>query len=133
LIVFDARNVLDDALAVCSPHIDTEGEMRSRHRHLTRHGPSGDAVEYDSPSRFCNSTATALRFIGGLQSERALTMAIDDERMDHAEEFVRLAGLTDDLTVRDQLIDFARGWMAAAQRERRSDDERVVPLRPRRR
>jgi hypothetical protein len=60
-------------------------------------------------------------------------MAIDDERMDHAEEFVRLAGLTDDLTVRDQLIDFARGWMAAAQRERRSDDERVVPLRPRRR
>ena len=61
-------------------------------------------------------------------------MASDDERMDHAEELVRLAGLTDDLTVRDQLIDFARGWMAAEQRERRSDDACVVvPLRPRHR
>jgi hypothetical protein len=70
-----------------------------------------------------------------LQSRRALTMATDDERMDHAEEFVRLAGLTDDLTVRDQLIDFARGWMAAEQRERRSEDDAcvVVPLRPRHR
>jgi hypothetical protein len=61
-------------------------------------------------------------------------MATDGERMDHAEECVRLAGLTDDLTVRDQLIDFARGWMAAEQRERRSDDACVVvPLRPRHR
>jgi len=60
-------------------------------------------------------------------------MATDDERMDHAEEFVRLARLTDDLTVRDQLIDFARGWMAAEQRARRSDDACVVPLRPRHR
>jgi hypothetical protein len=58
-------------------------------------------------------------------------MASDDERMDHAEECIRLAGLTNDLTVRDQLIDFARGWMAAALRERRGDDERVIPLRPR--
>jgi hypothetical protein len=58
-------------------------------------------------------------------------MASDEEGMARAEEYVRLAGLTDDLTVRDQLIDFARGSMAAAQRERRSDDARVVPLRRR--
>ena len=58
-------------------------------------------------------------------------MTTEDERMDHAEEFVRLAGLTGDLTVRDQLIEFAGGWMAAAQ-HRSSDDAHVVPLRPRR-
>jgi hypothetical protein len=42
---------------------------------------------------------------------------------------VRLAGLTDDLTVRDQLLDLAQEWILAAQRARRpSDDARVVPL-----
>ena len=45
-----------------------------------------------------------------------------------AREYVRLAGLTDNLKVRDQLIDFARGWMATAQGEGRRDQARVVTL-----
>jgi hypothetical protein len=49
--------------------------------------------------------------------------------MSHADECVRLSGLTDDLIVRDQLLDLAQEWMLAAQRARRpSDDARVVPL-----
>jgi hypothetical protein len=52
----------------------------------------------------------------------------DEECMCCAREYVRLAGLTDNLYVRDQLIDFARGWMVAAQRKGRSDDARVVTL-----
>jgi hypothetical protein len=49
--------------------------------------------------------------------------------MSHADECVRLAGLTDDLIVRDQLLDLAQEWMFTAQRARRpSDDARVVPL-----
>jgi len=49
--------------------------------------------------------------------------------MSHADECVRLAGLTDDLIVRDQLLDFAQEWMLAARRARRpSDDTRVVSL-----
>jgi hypothetical protein len=49
--------------------------------------------------------------------------------MSHADEYVRLAGLTDDLIVRDQLLDLAQEWMLAARRARRpSDDTRVVSL-----
>jgi len=49
--------------------------------------------------------------------------------MSHADEYVRLAGLTDDLIVRDRLIDLAQEWMLAAARARRpSDDTRVVSL-----
>src|SRR5215471_9619011 len=49
--------------------------------------------------------------------------------MSHANESVRLAGLTDDLIVRDQLLDLAQEWMLAARRARRpSDDARVVSL-----
>ena len=49
--------------------------------------------------------------------------------MSHANESVRLAGLTDDLIVRDQLLDLAQEWMLAARRARRpSDDTRVVSL-----
>ena len=56
-------------------------------------------------------------------------MASGDECMWHADECVRLAGLTDDLTVRDQLLDLAQAWMLAVQQgRRRSDDARVVPL-----
>jgi hypothetical protein len=59
-------------------------------------------------------------------------MASGDECMWHADECVRLAGLTDDLTVRDQLLDLAQDWLFAAQREgHRRDDARVIPLRPR--
>jgi hypothetical protein len=47
--------------------------------------------------------------------------------LSHADECVRLAGLTDDLIVRDQLLDLAQEWMLAARRARRpSDDTRVV-------
>jgi hypothetical protein len=47
----------------------------------------------------------------------------------HADECVRLAGLTDDLIVRDQLLDLAQEWMLAARRARGpSDDTRVVSL-----
>jgi hypothetical protein len=56
-------------------------------------------------------------------------LASDNECLRHARECVRLAGLTDDLTVRDQLLDLAKNWFSAAQRERRpSDDARVVAL-----
>jgi hypothetical protein len=48
--------------------------------------------------------------------------------MGHARECVRLAGLTDNRTVRDQLLDIAQRWIAAAQSERQSYDARVVPL-----
>src|SRR5262245_22737448 len=33
LVVLDASDVLDDALAIGSPHVDAEGEVRSRYRH----------------------------------------------------------------------------------------------------
>ena len=47
----------------------------------------------------------------------------------HVDECVRLAGLTDDLIVRDQLLDLAQEWMLTARRARRpSDDTRVVSL-----
>jgi hypothetical protein len=48
--------------------------------------------------------------------------------MCHASECVRLAGLTNDLTVRDQLLDLAQDWLFASQHKRRSDDARVVRL-----
>ena len=56
--------------------------------------------------------------------------------MRHAAECVRLAGLTDDLNVRDQLVELAQGWIAAAQREHpcsdafhdKGDDARVESL-----
>ena len=53
-------------------------------------------------------------------------MAAVEECMAHAHECVRLAGPTDDLNIRDQLIDLARNWMAAALRERK--DARVLPF-----
>jgi hypothetical protein len=49
--------------------------------------------------------------------------------MGHADECVRLAGLTDDLMVRDRLLHLAQGWMRAAWRARRpSDDTPMVSL-----
>jgi hypothetical protein len=58
-------------------------------------------------------------------------MASDEDCMCCAREYVRLAGLTDNRKVRDQLIDFARSWLVAAQRDERSDHARVVTLRRR--
>jgi hypothetical protein len=48
-----------------------------------------------------------------------------EECMGHAQECVRLAGLTDDLTVRDQILDLARGWIRIALHARNSE-ERVI-------
>jgi len=48
-------------------------------------------------------------------------MATDDECLRVAHEYARLAGLTKQRNVRDQLLDLARGWTAIAQHERRSD------------
>jgi len=50
-------------------------------------------------------------------------MTIDQKCMAHARECVRLAGLTDDQEVRDQLITLARGWIVAARKEEEEDDD----------
>ena len=39
---------------------------------------------------------------------------IDDECVDYARECVRLAGLTDNPELREQLLNMAREWMATA-------------------
>jgi hypothetical protein len=46
-------------------------------------------------------------------------MTIDEKCMAHARECVRLAGLTDDQEVRDQLIALARDWIVAAMRKKK--------------
>ena len=45
-------------------------------------------------------------------------MATDRECVDYAHECTRLAGLTDEPEIRDQLFALAREWMAAAMHER---------------
>jgi hypothetical protein len=47
-------------------------------------------------------------------------MVTDEEYVDYARECVRLAGLTADQAIRDQLLNMARKWMAAAMHERHS-------------
>ena len=42
-------------------------------------------------------------------------MTVDLEYMDYAAEYIRLAGLTNDLEVRDQLVELASQWMADAR------------------
>ena len=49
-------------------------------------------------------------------------MATDEECMAYARECVRLAGLTDEPKIRDQLFALAREWMAAAMQEARRAD-----------
>jgi hypothetical protein len=49
-------------------------------------------------------------------------MPLNEKRMAHARECVRLAGLTDDGVVRDQLIALARDWLATAMKEEEDDD-----------
>jgi hypothetical protein len=58
-------------------------------------------------------------------------MASDEDCRCCAREFIRLAGLTDERKVRDQLIDFAHGCLVTAQREERSDHAPVGTLRRR--
>ena len=43
--------------------------------------------------------------------------------MAHARECVRLAGLTDDQEVRDQLIALARDWIVAARKEEEEEED----------
>ena len=47
-------------------------------------------------------------------------MVTDEECVDYARECVRLASLTVDQEIRDQLLNMAREWMAAAMHERHS-------------
>jgi hypothetical protein len=56
-------------------------------------------------------------------------MASEKECMRHASESVRLAGLTDDIAVRDQLVGLAQSWLFAAQQER--CEAQVITLYPR--
>jgi hypothetical protein len=56
-------------------------------------------------------------------------MASEKECMDHATECVRLASLTDDIAVRDQLVELAEDWISMAQQERRGGQ--VITLHPR--
>jgi hypothetical protein len=58
-------------------------------------------------------------------------MASEKKCMDHASECVRLAGLTDDVAVRDQLMELAEGWLLAAYQGRRSAQVIALHLHPR--
>ena len=62
---------------------------------------------------------------------RGLQMSVDPEGrqcMCRADECIRLAGLTDDIHVRDQLVELAQGWILASQRERHAGE--VITLYP---
>ena len=50
-------------------------------------------------------------------------MTIDQKRMAHARECVRLAALTDDELVREQLLALAHDWVAAAMKEEEEEDD----------
>ena len=56
-------------------------------------------------------------------SLRVPGMTIDEKCMAHARECVRLAGLTDDQEVRDQLIALARDWIVAARKHEEEEDD----------
>jgi hypothetical protein len=49
---------------------------------------------------------------------RSRLRGADEECVDYARECARLAGLTADQEIRDQLLNMAREWMAAAMHER---------------
>jgi phosphopantothenoylcysteine synthetase/decarboxylase len=59
---------------------------------------------------------------GATPSQRVSCM-VDKKSMAHARECVRLAGLTDDQEVRDQLIDLASDWIVAARRKKKKKKE----------
>jgi hypothetical protein len=56
-------------------------------------------------------------------SLRVSCMTIDEKCMAHARECVRLAGLTDDQEVRDQLIALARDWIVAARKHEEEEED----------
>ena len=47
--------------------------------------------------------------------------------MQYADECVRLAALTDQMTVRDQLVELAQSWLVAA---RQTESAQVITLYP---
>jgi hypothetical protein len=60
-------------------------------------------------------------------------MTVDHEYMDYTTECIRLVGLTDDLEVRDQLVELACRLMADARDEPRTQLDNVIPFRRRHR
>ena len=56
-------------------------------------------------------------------------MTVDHEYTDYATECIRLAGLTDDLEVRDQLVELAGRYLADARGERYKQSNNVILLR----
>jgi hypothetical protein len=67
---------------------------------------------------------------GANPSLRVPCMTVDEKCMAHARECVRLAGLTNDQEVRDQLIALARDWIVAARKEEEDDDDSKVLVFP---
>jgi hypothetical protein len=51
----------------------------------------------------------------------------DDECVGYARECVRLAGLTDNPELREQLLNMAREWMATAMHERKTPEPKSRP------
>ena len=56
-------------------------------------------------------------------------MASDQEMEGYARECVRLAQQTDDPTIREQLLQMAREWMAAAMDEEKAPELKTPPSR----
>jgi hypothetical protein len=54
----------------------------------------------------------------------------DDDCIGYARECVRLAGLTEDPQLRDQLLNMAREWMATAMHEAKSPKAKAPPAQP---
>jgi hypothetical protein len=59
-------------------------------------------------------------------------MATEEECVEYARECVRLAGLTTDYELQEQLLQMARNWMAEAMHERCKDAVTLKPASPRR-
>jgi hypothetical protein len=59
-------------------------------------------------------------------------MAAEEECVEYARECVRLARLTTDHELREQLLQMARNWMAEAMHERCKDALALKPASPRR-
>jgi hypothetical protein len=66
-------------------------------------------------------------------SEQPPLMTVDHEHMDYATECVRLAALTGNLEVRDQLLELAGRRLADARDERCRQSDNVISLSARRR
>jgi hypothetical protein len=59
-------------------------------------------------------------------------MTVDDGYMDCVAECIRLAGLTDDLEVRDELVELASRYLTDARDVRYKKSDNVISLRARR-